>query len=297
MKNLKNIVIILVAICVSTTSFAADYFLVGGSGWNKIAIIDKETLEPIWSFSIPKGGECNSVDYTKAGNIAFSYSKGAAVVTQDGRTIFDFPAGEGEQIQHISEIKGGYLVGICGSPSRIVELDKYGAVKSEVTYDTGLKFIHNQHRQIKKAKNGNYLVPVTGKGVVLELNNEGDTVREVAVGGVPYSITELPGGNWLVPCGDKGYMVEINPDNGEILERIDSETFDNKVKLGFVAQVVRYKNGNTLFCNWLGHTKEKGQPILIELNKDNQIIWRVENNTPGLGAISAIMPLQGKFHK
>lgn len=297
MKKIKNVAIIIIALFVSVNSFAADYFLVAGSGWNKILIINKETLEPIWNFTIPNGGECNSVDYTKAGNIAFSYSKGAAVVEQSGRVIFNIDAGEGEQIQHISEIKGGYLIGICGNPSRILEVNKFGDIKHEVTYDTGLKHAHNQHRQIKKAKNGNYLVPVVGKGIILEIDRDGNIVREVTVGGVPYSITELPDGTWLVPCGDKGYLTQVNPNTGEEISRIDNSTFDDEIKLGFVAEVVRYKNGNTIICNWLGHTKEKGQPILLELNKDNQIIWRVENNTPGLGAISAIAPLSGKFYR
>ncbi|MFI3262548.1 MAG: hypothetical protein R3Y26_06540 [Rikenellaceae bacterium] len=297
MKNVKNTIIILVAFFASLNTFAADYFLVAGSGWNKIAIINKETLEPIWTYGLPKGGECNSVDYTKAGNIAFSYSKGAAVVAQSGAIIFNIDAGEGEQIQHISEIKGGYLVGICGTPSRILEVDKFGRTKKEITYDTGLKHAHNQHRQIKKTKKGHYLVPIVGKGIILELDSEGNIVREVTVGGVPYSISELPNGNWLVPCGDKGYMVEINPETSEVVMRIDNSTFNDEIKLGFVAETIRYKNGNTIFCNWLGHTKDKQQPILIELNKDNQIIWRVENNTPNLGAISAIDPLNGKFYK
>lgn len=299
MKRIKLVLILFFVALISPATLLAkgDQLLVGGSGWNKIMIFDKDTKEIIWSFQLPDGGECNSVKFTKSGNVAFSFSKGAAVVTLDGRTLFEFKSNPGEEAQSISEIKGGYLIGVCGNPSRILEISKYGEIKKEIKYDLGISSPHGQHRQIKKTSRGTYLVPVLGKGEVIELNDKGETIRSAKVKGVLFSITELPNGNWLTPCGDSGYFVEVNPDSGEVVSKVDSQTIGDGIKLGFVAEIIRYKNGNTLICNWLGHGEDKAQPIMLELNKENKVIWKLSNGEGGIGAVSAVCPLNGSFHK
>lgn len=296
MKNIK-LLLLFVALMASKSVFAkGDYLLVGGSGWNKIVIFDKESKKLIWDFTLPGGAECNSVTYTKGGHIAFSFSKGASVINQEGNILLEVLAKPGEEIQSISEIKGGFLIGICGNPSRILEVSKYGDIKKDIKYETGVEQAHGQHRQITKAKNGNYLVPVLGKSKVMEINDKGETVREVAVPGVLFSITELPSGNWLIPCGDSGYFVEVNPATGETVKKVDSSMVEG-VKFGFVAQTVRLKNGNTYVCNWLGHGGEKSQPILIELNPENKVVWKLDNNTPGIGAISTVCPVSDGYYR
>lgn len=288
MSIVNKILLIFVAILISNNALSKGRLLVGGSGWNKIAMINKETKLPYWIFQIPNGGECNSVTYTKAGNIAFSFSKGAAVVNQNANILFTYQAKPGEEVQSITEIRKGYLLGICGTPSRIIELSKYGEVKKEITYDTGIKNAHSQHRQIRKTKKGTYLVPLVGGGKILEIDSEGEIIREVKVEGSPFSISELSNGNWLIPCGDAGFVIEINPNTGEVVEKIDSETIGGGIKLGFVAETIRFKNGNTLICNWLGHGGDKSQPILIELNSENKVVWQLENGTPDVGLVSAV---------
>lgn len=40
----------------------AEKLLLGGSGWNKIVIIDKDSKQIEWEHPLQKGWECNSVD-------------------------------------------------------------------------------------------------------------------------------------------------------------------------------------------------------------------------------------------
>lgn len=290
MKNLKKFILFSLAIFACSDLLAkGDLFVAGGSGWSEIAIINKDDNKVIRKIPIPQGGECNSVRYSK-GKIAFSFAKGVSVVSEEGDLLLEYNVEKGQEAQSISVIKGGYLVGICGTPSRILELNKYGDIKKEITYDIGIKHAHGQHRQITKAKNGNYIVPVMGAGKVIELDSEGKTVREVKVGGVPFSVQELKNGNWLVSCGDAGYFVEVNPATSEIIEKVDSSVIGDGIKLGFVAETIRLKNGNTILCNWLGHGADPKQPIVIELNPDNKIVWKIPSNTPEIGAISTICP-------
>ena len=83
MKNtIKNLVLLFVLFCLSpiVQSKSPQHLLLGGSGWNKIAIINKETKEIVWEYPLEKGWECNSVAATPDGNILFSYAKGAKVI-------------------------------------------------------------------------------------------------------------------------------------------------------------------------------------------------------------------------
>ena len=46
-----------------------EKLLLGGSGWNKIVIIDKESKQIEWEHPLQEGWECNSVAATPDGNI------------------------------------------------------------------------------------------------------------------------------------------------------------------------------------------------------------------------------------
>lgn len=60
MKNtIKNLVLLFVLFCLSpiVQSKSPQHLLLGGSGWNKIAIINKETKEIVWEYPLEKGWE------------------------------------------------------------------------------------------------------------------------------------------------------------------------------------------------------------------------------------------------
>lgn len=83
---MKNFILLVALFLVApfAQGSSPQHLLVGGSGWNKIAIINKDTKEIVWEYPLEKGWECNSVAATKAGEILFSYSKGAKMITRDG---------------------------------------------------------------------------------------------------------------------------------------------------------------------------------------------------------------------
>ncbi len=295
MKHIRKILFLSLALFCSSSLFAkGEQYLVSGSGWDKVAIIDSETKRPVWVASLPEGGECNSVVYTKNGAVAFSYSRGAQMVDMTGRVLWDYKVDEGEEVQSIVEHKGKFILGVCGNPSSIVVLDRFGGEKSVIEFETGIKQPHAQFRQIRVASNGNYLIPLLN-GKVMELNEEGECVKTYEVGGGLFSLTQLPDGKWLVPQGDAHSFVEYDPQKGEVVKKYTSE--DVGIKLGFVAQVVRYKDGNTLVCNWLRHGGDKTQPMLFLLDAQNNVVWSVDKSDKGIGDISAVEPVGGKFFK
>ncbi len=273
---------------------AGDKLLIAGSGWNKVAILDKDTKQIEWSYEVE--GECNNMIYTKKGDIAVAYKSGASLINKAGDVLWDFKAEKGEELFSVAQLKkGGYMLAMCGNPARIIELSEDGKVVHELKYDTGIEHPHSQFRQVKPTDRGTYIVPLL-TGDVREIDRDGNLVRSVKIKGNVFSVVELPNGNWLLPCGDAGFYAEVNPETSEIVERVDREDIEG-VKFAFVAELVRYKNGNTLISNWLGHSRDKTQPLLIEVDAEGKEVWRLNNGTEGVGAISAVMPLQGKFYR
>ena len=65
-----------------------EKLLLGGSGWNKIVIIDKNTKQVEWEHPLEKGWECNSAVATPDGNILFAYARGAKLIDRNHQDIF-----------------------------------------------------------------------------------------------------------------------------------------------------------------------------------------------------------------
>lgn len=67
MKNLYKLVFTVLFAGIVSHANAGDKFLIAGSSWNKIALLDKDTKKIEWSYTLD--GECNNLICTKKGNI------------------------------------------------------------------------------------------------------------------------------------------------------------------------------------------------------------------------------------
>lgn len=109
-----------------------------------------------------------------------------------------------------------------------------------------------------------------------------------------------PGVNFFLPpnflmgvsCGDAHSLIKLERHTGKQIRKTGQNDI-NGVKLNFVAQVVELENNNKLICNWNGHAKGKDaeQPTLIEIDKDNQLAWYL-NEGNGIGKVSCVFPAQ-----
>lgn len=202
MKNtIKNLVLLFVLFCLSpiVQSKSPQHLLLGGSGWNKIAIINKETKEIVWEYPLEKGWECNSVAATKTGEILFSYSKGAKMITRDGQELWNIAAPAGCEMQTARILPdGNALIAWCGHPSTILEVNPKGEILSKTEFETGIERPHAQFRQINKNKKGNYLVPLFATSEVREIASDGKLLNTVKLSGTPFSTAFLKNGDYLV---------------------------------------------------------------------------------------------------
>ena len=148
---------------------ASHHLLLGGSGWDKIAIVNKNTKEIEWEHPLEKGWECNSVAVTPDRNILFSYSKGAKLITRDHEEVWNISAPEGCEMQTARVLSNGnYLLAWCGNPATIMEVNAKGEILSKTDFDTRIEQPHAQFRQVNKNKRGNYLVPLFATSEIRE---------------------------------------------------------------------------------------------------------------------------------
>lgn len=269
--------------------FAQNHkIVVAGSGNKCISIFDKTSGKVEWFHQLENGEECNSVAVTKQGNILYSYKKGAKLITTSREVVWDYQTPENTELQSATYLPdGGFLLGICGNPAQIIELDKTGKERHKVIVDLEVERPHSQFRQVIQLRNGNYLLPVMAKQTLMELNKKGEIVAQHKVDGKPFSALECENGDLILPCGDARYYLVLNKESGEEIRKIGSKDIDN-VNLLFVAQILELPNQNLLICNWHGHNKDAfiDEPQLIEIDKKGQLVWSI-NDKENLGKISA----------
>lgn len=294
-KNMRRI-FILICVLISFLSLASCRqervkLLIGGSGWNKISIIDKETKNIEWECPLEKGWECNSVACTDEGNILFSYKKGARLISKDFSIIWDITSPEGCEMQTADVLPDGrILLAWTGHPSVILETDGKGNVLSRTEFETGIENPHAQFRQISKNESGNYLVPLMGGNSILEISPEGAVQNEIKPGSGYFSVLkdETDGFYW-VACGDRHVLLKINMQTGEVQSEVTSDIL-SYVRLFFVAGLCSSENGGLYVCNWQGHDNDavkSASPQLFEMDKSLKVIWSLNDNV-NFGMISDV---------
>ena len=271
----------------------AQKLLLGGSGWNKIVIINKNTKEIEWEHPLEKGWECNSVAATPDGNILFSYARGAKVITREHQEVWNIPAPDTCEMQTARVLpNGNYLLAWVGHPAVIMEVSPKGDILSRTEYETGIEQPHAQFRQVNKNERGNYLIPLFETSDVREVSQEGKLLKATKLEGTPFSTYALNNGNYWVACGDGHSLLEVNLDNGEIARRYGENDIKG-VRLFFVAQLLPAYGEGLYICNWQGHdknAKEANSPQLLEIDGNGRVVWSLNDNEK-FGMISAISPI------
>lgn len=261
--------------------------LVAGCGWQSIGEVDINSGKMLWSCDAPSPEDCNDIELTDSGDILYAYKGGARLIKRDKNIIWDYEVPDGCELYTATESKnGGYMLAMCGTPSRIVNLDKSGNHISELLFDTGIDNVHSQFRQILETDNSTYLIPLMGSGELVEMDKSGNYIKRINLGGTPFSVHEGSQQNtYLVSLGDAGRIVEVDINSSEIKRDINNDNIKG-AKLLFVAELKMLDNGNIMVANWNGHVDSKDEPKLLEIDANNTVVKTVPNNVD-VGNISA----------
>ncbi len=295
---MKTKFIYLLSLCLIFSMFSASAkpkrLLLAGSGWNKVVIVNKKTKAIEWEYPLEQDWECNSVAVTKKGDILLSYRWGARLVDRDKNVIWDWKAADNSEIQTAKVLSDGrFMLAQCGTPAAIFILEKDGTLASKTEIDLEVRQPHGQFRQVNMNSRGNFMMPVMGRGRVMEVSPSGEVVHSAALRGGLFCVEPLPNGNWLVACGDSHRYVELNFETGEIVSEVKQNDIEGAT-LFFVAQLLRTPQGGLYICNWQGHARdaaESNSPQVLEIDADGKIVWSLNDNHT-FGMISAICPVK-----
>ena len=274
----KQLFLIAAILCLCCSSCKKEKIAIAGSGWQEVAIVDKKTGIIEWRHALDNDDECNDIEVTPDGNVLYAYSKGARLITRNHKIIWDYKAKENEEIHSASQLSdGGFMIAVCGDPARIVELDNNGIQTKEVLVHTLSFNTHWQFRQVTKTKNGLYLIPLIEKRKVIQISSDGRNNGSIFTRTDLFSVKELKNNNILISCGNDGKFMEINP----AITRIDSAIVTSTIQGGsllYVAEIIPFENGNKLVANSNMYSMDKSQPLLIEIDGNNEIIWSLPFN-------------------
>lgn len=205
------------------------------------------------------------------GNILFCHMGGAIEADQDQKIVWEYQAPAKTECHACQPLSDGTVMIVeCGT-SRIVEVDRKGAVAKEIKLTTTTTNVHNQFRGTRKLANGHYLVCFKGERKVVELDGEGKVVREIPAPGDVHEVLALPGQHLLITCGDGHKVVEVDAAGKTVWELNENDIPGNPLRLMAGCQVL--PNGNLIFCNYLGHGFIGKQPMVFEITRDKKLVW------------------------
>ncbi len=205
------------------------------------------------------------------GNMLFCHKGGAIQADKERKIVWEYKAPAGTECHACQPLPDGRVMVIeCGT-SRIVEVDSKGMIAKEIKLVTTTKNVHEQFRGARKLANGNYLVCFKGEHKVVEVDGDGKVLKETAVPGDVHEALLLPDTHMLVTCGDGHKIVELDAAGKTIWELNENDLPGNPLRL--MAGCQRLPNGNTLFCNYLGHGFIGKQPQVFEVTRDKKVVW------------------------
>ena len=229
------------------------------------------------------------------GNILFAYVGGVKEMTKDKEVVWEYKAPEkadpnlpapapGQKgPENKVEVhgcqplpNGDVMILECGT-SRIIEVNRAVKIVKEIKLVTKPEVkTHNQFRGTRKTAEGHYIVSFKGEGMIKELDGDGKVLREISVPGDPHGALLLPNKNLLATCGDAHKVQEIDPSGKVVWELNENDIPGNPLRL--MAGCQRLPNGNTIFCNYLGHGHIGEQPVFFEITPDKKLVWEFKDN-------------------
>jgi outer membrane protein assembly factor BamB len=227
-------------------------------GAAKVALIDPETKQVVWSYDAAK----------RNGN-----------------------AGRKVEVHAFQPLENGSLMIAESGPARMIEIDRDGKLLRETKLTLDHPHPHTDTRLARKLKSGNYLVCHEGDGVVREYDGtSGRVVWEYAVplfgkepkgghgpeafGNKCFAAVRLATGNTLISTGNGHSVIEVTPDK-QIAWSLAQRDLPG-ITLAWVTTLEVLPSGHIVLGNC--HAGP-GQPVLIEIEpKSKRGVWTFDGH-------------------
>ena len=261
----------------TTSSVQAQHaFICTDSAANKVAVVSAEgKIE--WEYACTAPQDCWRLPN---GNYLFCHVHGAIEMSPDKKIVWEYKSGANTEVHACQPLPDGRVLVVECGPSRIVEVDREGKIAKEIKLTVpppNIK-LHDQFRGVRKTQDGHYFICRKGEHMVEELDGDGKSLRRINVPGDVHEVVPLPDGHLLIDCGDGHKVIELNANEKIVWELNENDLPGNPLRL--MAGCQRLPNGNTVFCNWLGHGHIADvQAHIFEITPDKKIVWEFTDHT------------------
>jgi hypothetical protein len=236
---------------------------------NRVAIVSaKGEIE--WEFPATVPMDCWLLPN---GNVLICHHPGAMEVTPDKKIVWEYKAPKGAECDACQPLADGRVMVAETFMSRLVEVDRNGAVVKEIKIDSHPKVGSHQFRGTRKTADGHYIVCLMDEKKIVELDGDGKVVKETPLEGHNHAALKLANGNMLVTLFDKTKVVEYDPAMKAVWEVGENDLSNNKLLLPAGCQ--RLANGNTIICNF---SFKSTQPLVIEVTPDKKVVWEFSDH-------------------
>ena len=249
---------------------AAHPFLCTDSAGGKVAVVAADgKIE--WEFACKHPQDCWVLPN---GNFLFCHETGALEMTRDKRIVWEYKAGEKTEVHACQPLPDGRVLLVENGPCRIIEVDRAGKIAKEIklAVPPAPVKLHDQFRGTRKLANGHYLLCRKGEHQVDELDSMGKVLRSIPVPGDVHEALLLPDGHLLVATGEGHKIIEFDAAMKVVWELGENDVPGNPLRL--MTGFQRLPNGNTIFCNYLGHGHLGEQPHFFEITRDKKVVWQ-----------------------
>ena len=251
------------------SAHAAHPFLCADSAGNKVAVVSAEGIVE-WEYPCRRPQD---VWVLPNGNFLIAFESGAVELTRAKQVRWEYKAGEKTEVHAGQPLPDGRVLLVECGPSRLIEVDRAGKIALEIklTPPPAPIKLHNQFRGVRKTAAGHYLVSRKGENQIEELDGAGRSLRRIPVPGDIHEVLQLPDGHLLVSCGDGHKVLEYDAALRVVWELNEHDVPGHPLRL--MAGFQRLPNGNTVFCNYLGHGHLGQQPHFFEITRDKRVVW------------------------
>jgi len=259
---------------ISSTALAAHRFLCTDSYGGKVAVVSADgSIE--WEYACQHPQDCWALPN---GNYLFCHAHGAIEMSPAKQIVWEYKASEKAEVHACQPLPDGRVLVVECGPSRLLEIGRDGKIAKEIKLPPppASVSLHDQYRGVRKTREGHYLVCRKGEHRVDELDGEGRVLRSIPVPGDVHEVVLLPDKHLLISCGDGHKLIELDENEKIVWEVNENEIPGNPLRL--MAGLQRLPNGDTIFCNYLGHGHLGEQPHFFELTSDKKVVWEFSDH-------------------
>ena len=245
-------------------------FLALDNGRNRLLMIGPDGAAD-WAIDVPLGSR--DLQLVDGDQVLVSHGNGAAEYAlsdgTQGWTLAGFAGvNSARRLDNGNTLLGANLPGGV----TIIEAAPDGAEVSRVEL-TGL----DDMRLLRRLDDGNTLLTVVDPFRVIEVDPAGSVVWEAPLPGKGYVAERLSDGTTVATTGDAVTVLDLDP-AGKVIHEVGGKATHPDAGLDWFSGFDRLENGNVVVTNWLGHDKWGTGPHVVELTRDNELVWDWEDH-------------------